>query len=744
MRAIPVLSLCFATCLIWSPFVFSQNLDLSTTSDHTGVNYSTVGKGDLSPFLDSREKAGIVYFLYESPAVVKRYDLNNALWLPDIVLSGTPTKFDVAPPYLFVAYDRVITRFNLDDLIERSFVTMADHVTALATYRAFLIFKSGNYLYSYSAPSGVLRDRYSFWTRITDLLFDDNQFGVGQADPELIRFTMSQDGLILREDDFHHPTFSFSNKRLFLQPTMNHLLTENGVVLDFETRGYVNGLAGSVEDFAATQNGSLILRDQQILQLDENHLIRTAQTIEESAQKIAFDGDNAVVFHDLTGNLTATHYPITEFEPRAVVPAPNPWTTAWQSDQVVADNQNNLYLIDRSQATLFRWSSETQTWLTPISLVSTPQSIAYDPSLNRLYVGLTTGEILLMDPVNDLALMPFVNLPEAAGDLTAFEGLLFTQCLLNNRNLILTFNTDGQLANNTYGGGSSFTWDATQRRLFFVGEYETSSMLYWYVIDEQGDTTSYHSEYLEGSATRRLFRLPVDAGTFLLGDGNIHETASLARIHQLGRTIEDAVWIDDRLFTLALSASGSALQEWDVADFSPQRDTTLDGQPVALLAADTQLIAVTVNEGRTLVTTISTACLGDAAPTMEPLPTEIALCPGEPAPLSLVTQTNEIIDYQWRHNGSPIEGANQATYEVVYNNAQQLGTYDCAVTTCAGRFLSTSSTVTAGSGFWQETLYAQWQQAPSNPCNDLNRNAVIDILDLIELRDQVAKQAASR
>ena len=106
---------------------------------------SSIGLAQQGRWIQTVQRGDIAYFLSDSPAEIARYDLVSRTFLPAIALSLTPTAFTVDADGIYVAYNDLLVRWNLDGTGQSLLADLDGTVRSLATL--------GNNLYSDDAVS---------------------------------------------------------------------------------------------------------------------------------------------------------------------------------------------------------------------------------------------------------------------------------------------------------------------------------------------------------------------------------------------------------------------------------------------------------------------------------------------------------------------------------------------------------------------------------------------------------------
>src|SRR5262249_25411132 len=84
------------------------------------------------------------------------------------------------------------------------------------------------------------------------------------------------------------------------------------------------------------------------------------------------------------------------------------------------------------------------------------------------------------------------------------------------------------------------------------------------------------------------------------------------------------------------------------------------------------------------------------APTILPAgqPASATVCAGTPASFSVTASGSPPFSYQWRKDGTPISGANAATYAIAAALVGDAGSYTCDVASNCGSITSAAATLT--------------------------------------------------
>lgn len=119
--------------------------------------------------------------------------------------------------------------------------------------------------------------------------------------------------------------------------------------------------------------------------------------------------------------------------------------------------------------------------------------------------------------------------------------------------------------------------------------------------------------------------------------------------------------------------------------------TNLPGQSLALdVGTDGNLYFLSRNAGRLYKIVFS----GSQTPVITDQPDDITVSAGQPATFSATASGTAPLSYQWRKNGSNIQGANSSSYTISNVQQSDAGNYDVVVSNNAGSIASEAATLT--------------------------------------------------
>jgi len=96
-------------------------------------------------WVDTSKTGDVAYFLFDSPASIKRYSLPTQTFLADISLAvaGTPNKIHSDIDGLYVSYGQAVYRSDLGGANELHLEDMSGNVTGMVTTGNILVITAG-------------------------------------------------------------------------------------------------------------------------------------------------------------------------------------------------------------------------------------------------------------------------------------------------------------------------------------------------------------------------------------------------------------------------------------------------------------------------------------------------------------------------------------------------------------------------------------------------------------------------
>lgn len=565
-----------------------------------------------TPWLVKHEVGNIVYFLYQDPPRIERFDLVSGSWKEAIPLDDTPTAFTADDQRLYVSFGRRTSRFDLDGLNEVHLHNTNYDADWLFVIGDALGIYDDHVLLTVDPESGELLDSKEYFDRLRG--FDPapglgwvfaRDAGVSPSD--IVTFEVSNDGHLgpLVDSPYHgdYPGAS----RCYVFPNEARVGDNAGIVYATSDLTYAGSLAGPVDDMAFYGDLPVVLRGGTVFSYSTT-LLRTGQyTPDVPALAIAVSGETVFAFAPGTGSQPEVEaFPVDSLTPDIPGAPADPVGEQFIPDAILSGPNGDILLLDAGNLTVHRWSRATNRYEASIPLLAVPSYVAYSDVNRALYIAYASGEItrIRFDEFGKPGVEePFVNQPAAPLGLATAGEYLFVCDGSGAWATHYTYSPEGVLISqedwNYYS--REYTWSEARRRMYFFRDGMSPNDLLFEEILADGtigteDDSPYHGEL---QAVLPI-RVSSDGALVLLGSGRIYDGGSLEQVNALSNDISDAVWQGNALVTMRPLNEATQLQKWDpVANYSVEDTRTLMGTPLRMLYDSSDgLAAVTLRDGK--------------------------------------------------------------------------------------------------------------------------------------------------
>lgn len=646
----------------------------------------------------SMRSGDIYYFVFNTPNRIERYNLASRAWLSSVPLEKEATALWVDESGIFVAEDRVISRFALDGSGKTALANGEATVGTLYTMNQLLGYApSGGDLININKQTGAfvstLSDwRYSLYGFAYSVIPSLNRalFLRGGSPADICYADIGASGnLIGAADSPYHADYPVGT-RTFLFPDQTRVADTSGTVYSTANLNYSNSFGGSFTDMSFRgSNGAILLRNNK-LQSCDNALLETGSfTLGSAGMRVAVSGEDAVVFFEDYGNgrgLRVQVVPLSSISPATPDPAPNPQGLAYTPDDSFVDKDGTVLLFSKDQRSLFRWSPELKGYLNGIPLSDSPAHAGYHKESHRIFIAYD-NQVVRKIELNDAVPVetPFVNLPGPPLGLALAGGFP----MIPTAPALTIYSPAGQIAFNGTSfnyDGQTFAWDPTTRRMYRSRTGSSSSGLPFDTIDSVGTLTgSGQLSYNTNLAGANAIRVSPDASKVAVGSGLIFSANGLAEPVYLANGFTDGVWFAGKLVTIRLNGGVSQLQVWKGDQFVQEEVIRqFRGKPVRLHVLDsTRLLLISMLNGDPCFTLLNEK--------LEPTYVSLAR-PTAPSALTATHREADTVGLRWQDNSS-----NEEQFIIEYRTPSGDWT--------AGAFSSANATEATVSGLSAGTRY---------------------------------------
>ncbi len=658
--------------------------------------------------------ADVMYFTFATPARLERYDMAQEKWLPSVSLSGSATALHVDADGIFVATARTVSRRALDGTNEQALYNAANDINGLLGDASFLFVCAPNggesRIASLRKSDGQLVANWSSYYQMSagySLAPNSRRiYGINTYTSSFstVELTYTAAGTFGALQERWSDTGSFyENARTYVFPNESAVVRHNGMVYSTPGLALRASLAGAFDDAAFHGADILIvLRGNKLFAYANTLLESGSLTMPGSAGAIAVRSGQVFAFAaDATtaSGISEAKYPVSSITAAQPGAAIEPDKLAFVPDEVIPAADGSLFMFSKRFQSIFRWSPAERRYTASIPLLGGPDKVAYSATLNRLYLGYSTGRInqIKLDAGATVE-EPFANLPMGVLGLQTAGNLIFAVDASGAWSTHYLYGADGTLKTSKDWNyiSRAYVWSPTQRRMYFFRDDTSPNDLHYETISTEGQITAagetpYHGDY----SFVHPIRISTDESGVLIGSGVVFAASNLAYAGSLSNAITDAVARDNRWVSIRVSGTDTQLQTW-TTNFLFDRGFTLPGAPQRVFnLADGRMLVLTTMLGRTVFSTVDFTGTGTvvSSPYIAAEPVNVSAYTGRAATLSVAAQ-GTAVSFQWYRNGVAVSGATAASHTLPSAQPAQAGTYTVAITNTLGVVLSAPATLT--------------------------------------------------
>ncbi|MDB6132321.1 MAG: hypothetical protein JWM59_564 [Verrucomicrobiales bacterium] len=601
-------------------------------------------------------------FLYSGR--IERYDLGTQSWMDTVTLSRTgATSFTGDGTGAFVAYGTTIYRYAPD-------FTGGTATGSTASSSISSLFLDGQLLLA--VHSATTEGRVTIFNRTTGAqtgsrAYRNASFNGASLAPGLNKIFgrltsglgnvlmagYSEDGIPGAVMDSRDTNGVFGNpKQVFVFPDESRFAGTTGAVYstaDLSFKGYL-----SVPVTAIGWNGGrpVVFSGTNLVDYTPELIETGRATVPAGGTALAVNAAQAFIFTPASPKPGVRMVPLSDIKAPEPGSAVDPQGLVFTPDDAFADASGNLVLLSRLNKSLFRWSPSTRSWLAPISLVGTPDAVAFSAAGNAIYTAypnLVLRKINASDPMTGETVLN--RLPERAIGLAATGDLLFAAGSQSGSIFSATGAMIGDLNMFTVTGRWN-TWDPVRRRMYHYMDNEglDRNNLMFDVIGADGRVTL--SEEMSWEEGPFEFSPPIRVspdGDLVVTGGGVVFTADTRFRGSLPSAVKDVLWQGQKAFTLRALDGRSQVQSWPAGLVQPDgRELKMDGTPFRLFPAGAGNLAAV-----TLVNGIPRFAVYDAS--LNP----VYISPANPTPpgvLVAVARTTGSVSLSWEDRSDNEDG----------------------------------------------------------------------------------------
>ncbi|MBK7896747.1 MAG: PKD domain-containing protein [Anaerolineaceae bacterium] len=561
-------------------------------------------------WIDTVRHNGVIYFLFNDPIKLERYDVTNELWLDPITFDAlleAPTAVVVDESHIFVAFGQAVYRFNLDGTGQLHLHNTSTAVRDLFTNSLYLIINyssgSSGRLATLEKESGLFVDSASYTYDSLNGPSYSAELGKifgrtsGISPSDIIYVAVNSDGTLGASaiDSPYHGSYPNATGT-FLFPGDGRVVDTAGIVYNTSDLSYSNSLAGAVNDIGFYGDLPIVRRGGTLIAFS-NTLLQTGSytPTDHTPAKIYVEGDTILSFYfEETRGVAVTAIDVALLSPDVPGEAVDPNGLKYVANSVALGNDEIIYILSKSQLSIFRWSVATRSYLETIPLAAAPTYMAYSPVTNRIYLAYASGEMTQIKLDDSFAEVPFANLPGGPLGLATAGEYVFAVDASGSWESHYTFHPDGtQISAVDWNYRSNeYFWSEANRKMYFFREGVSPNDLLWENIAPDGTIgTKLDSPYHSSDGIVYPINVAPDGSKVILGSGRMYDAISLVYSTSLPNTIKDAAWISSTLYTLQDIGVDIQVQRWGPT-YGLEAVSTTPGEAIQLYAVDEGLLAI--------------------------------------------------------------------------------------------------------------------------------------------------------
>ncbi|MBE0365560.1 hypothetical protein PULV_b0160 [Pseudoalteromonas ulvae UL12] len=254
-------------------------------------------------------------------------------------------------------------------------------------------------------------------------------------------------------------------------------------------------------------------------------------------------------------------------------------------EQILTDNSGTVYLLNKDDNKIYRWSAETELFLNPLIIpkgASAITKVAYSSEHERIYTGHQDGSIYAVDLANfEAGFIHQLTLAKSVRALVSVGQFMFAQDISGAWNTNYLFNKDGVVTQSADWQEYSldYTWNALNNTLYaYPGE------LIGKEIDQQtGTFQAQNQAYGSGGNSNSIpIRVSDDGESVLLASGRIYQSNDLTFKTDLNWAAKDTLWLPTTLINLS-AKNGTQLEFWRAVTLDKGAQINLDSNPLSII-----------------------------------------------------------------------------------------------------------------------------------------------------------------
>ena len=562
----------------------------------------------VSTLVDAQEHDGIAYFLYDTPASIKRYQFSTESWLPEINLPehNFTGAFTVTPNNIYVAYGHEIYQYDLDGANETHIVDTTYYVIYINVVDQLLLIestgKAEETFTSFDLENNVVMDREPAYYTLVGVSSAPSKkmlFGcIGGSYPTIIyQVTYDLDGIL--NASMYNPSHSSDppSWKTWVSPDEKFVFDNYGNIYNSTDLTGRNELENPIDDLVFYHDLPIILWQGDLIAYSNTFIETGRVALKNTPLRIFIAGDTIYSFYENGSDMQVGTTDINALNLATPYSLADPSELPYVPDISLLTNDETVYLLSKQYQSIFRWNVPQRKYLSTIPLRDVPYTMTYSSDNNRLYIVYKNGEIYQINLDDSLEETLFAILPGAPCGLAMAENFLFACDHSEYWPTHSVISSTGQVVSTKHDENSAqeYAWSPIQGKLYFTLDNQSPTSLYWENIDETGVIgEDQSSPFYNGEGIENPVRVKPDGSIVLLGSGRIFDGSSLEWIDELANSFTDARWKDDdTLVSLRINDDQSQLQKWNTDTYDLVSAQDITGSPIHLFSIDEGWLAIT-------------------------------------------------------------------------------------------------------------------------------------------------------
>ena len=532
-------------CVLAAALIASACAEPAFAGSAPVASAASSGAPDVAFWTARREYAGVVYFLYDLPAEVSRYDTVHGTWLSPIEIGQSATAFAVDESGIYLSETQGVEHFALDGTPLGVLPGVPGAQPFIELGATFVLTGIDQSVSTYDKSTGAVVDSFTPFGPL-------GGYSAAMQDGHLFAFVYGEMLAITFDPQSGQFIGQYQNSLINMPIAgIAYARPEGGIVVDAGGTSYsatdlqyAGSLGGAIQSIAYLPDSFVVMQGVRLARYSYDfHSLGEAAPPAALADIVASNGQLYSIATS-GSSLVLAPMPLSAFhapEP----PAARAWSdTAGHADAILGD-ANTLLLTSNVEHAVYPFDAGTWTFAQPIPLLLAPLLTAYSPSNRSIYATYDDGAIYGF-PIDERGSAHHIaNTIIPPGGLADAGGFLFAEDGSGAWASHYTFTPDGTLLSrldwNYYS--RQYEWDPVRRKMYFFRDDTSPNDLQWEEIGVDGTIvgageTPYHGEVL----ARTPIRVEPDGSRIVIGSGQVFDASTLLFAGDLGHWVNDVAW----------------------------------------------------------------------------------------------------------------------------------------------------------------------------------------------------------